>query len=124
MSQRDILHRAYVNDQRMEFQQGVQTPGGEGKSRHYPRYRRTIKPDRAYSYSSRLTGSKPTRLPSSFTPFRKLQISDQESPFFTIPGSFQGKTSIQWKKQDFFQPQAEKVRPKDPGAVELGERST
>ncbi|MBW0490191.1 hypothetical protein O181_029906 [Austropuccinia psidii MF-1] len=68
--------------------------------------------------------SKTTRLSSSFTPFRQQQISDQESPFVTIPGSFQEKTRIQREKPDFFQPQAERVRPKYPEAVGLGERST
>ncbi|MBW0574027.1 hypothetical protein O181_113742, partial [Austropuccinia psidii MF-1] len=52
------------------------------------------------------------------------QISGQESPFFTIPGSFQEKTRIQGQKQDLFQPKADGVRPNDPEAVGLGERST
>ncbi|MBW0514424.1 hypothetical protein O181_054139 [Austropuccinia psidii MF-1] len=30
MYQRDILHRSYGNHQSMEYQQAVQTPGGEG----------------------------------------------------------------------------------------------
>ncbi|MBW0510309.1 hypothetical protein O181_050024 [Austropuccinia psidii MF-1] len=51
-------------------------------------------------------------------------ISDQESPFFKISGSFQEKIRIQGQKQDLFQPKAERVRPNDPEAVELGERST
>ncbi|MBW0545486.1 hypothetical protein O181_085201 [Austropuccinia psidii MF-1] len=106
-----------------------ETPGGEGKqdkleSRHYPSYRKTTDPDRAYSDSFRLTRSRPNQLSSGFTPFRNQQISGQESPFFTIPGSFQEKTRIQGKKQDLFQPKAERVRPNDPDAVGLGERST
>ncbi|MBW0527004.1 hypothetical protein O181_066719 [Austropuccinia psidii MF-1] len=45
MSQGDTLQRSYGNSQMMEFQQAVQTPGGEGnqnkgKSSHYPSYRR------------------------------------------------------------------------------------
>ncbi|MBW0520149.1 hypothetical protein O181_059864 [Austropuccinia psidii MF-1] len=52
------------------------------------------------------------------------KISGQESPFFTITGSFQEKTGIQGQRQDFFQPKAERVRPNDPEAVGLGERST
>ncbi|MBW0504663.1 hypothetical protein O181_044378 [Austropuccinia psidii MF-1] len=48
----------------------------------------------------------------------------QESPLFTIPGSFQEKIRIQEQKQDLFQPQAEGVRPNDPETVGLGERST
>ncbi|MBW0488665.1 hypothetical protein O181_028380 [Austropuccinia psidii MF-1] len=56
--------------------------------------------------------------------FRKQQISGQESPFFTIPGIFQEKTSIQGKKQDLFQPKAERVRLNDPETVGLVEQST
>ncbi|MBW0476735.1 hypothetical protein O181_016450 [Austropuccinia psidii MF-1] len=113
----------------MESHQEVQTPGGEGKqdkgeSNHYPRYRRTAEPDRAYSDSFRLTISRPNQLPSGFKPFRKKQISGQESPFFTIPGSFQEKTTIQGRKQDFFQPKEERARHNDPEAVGPGERST
>ncbi|MBW0545669.1 hypothetical protein O181_085384 [Austropuccinia psidii MF-1] len=129
MSQRNRLQRPHDNHQRLEPHQEVQTPGGEanqdkGESSHYPSYRRTADPDRAYSYSFRFTRSRPKQLSSSFTPFRKQQISGQESPFFTIPGSFQEKTRIQGQKQDHLQPKEERVRPNDPEAVELGERST
>ncbi|MBW0467601.1 hypothetical protein O181_007316 [Austropuccinia psidii MF-1] len=37
-----------------------------------------------------------------FKPFRNQKISGQESPFFTIPGSFQEKTRIPGKEQDLF----------------------
>ncbi|MBW0481530.1 hypothetical protein O181_021245 [Austropuccinia psidii MF-1] len=125
MSQRDTLQSFHGNHQRMESQQEVQTPGEEGnqnkgKSSHFPSYRRTIQPDRAYSDSFRLTSSRPTQLSSGFTPYRQQQIISQESPFFTIPGSVQEKTRIQRGKQDFFQPQAGRVRPNDPEAVGLG----
>ncbi|MBW0590716.1 hypothetical protein O181_130431, partial [Austropuccinia psidii MF-1] len=78
------------NHQRLESYQAVQTPGGEGKqdkgeSSHYPSYRRTADPDRAYSDSFRLTRSRPNQLSNGFTPFRNQQISRQESPLFTIP---------------------------------------
>ncbi|MBW0464747.1 hypothetical protein O181_004462 [Austropuccinia psidii MF-1] len=53
---------------------------------------------------------------------RNQQISGQESPFFTIPGSFQEKTRIQEQKQDHLQPEEEKVRPTDPETVGFGER--
>ncbi|MBW0468160.1 hypothetical protein O181_007875 [Austropuccinia psidii MF-1] len=111
----------------MESQQAVQTPGGEGnqdkgKSSHYPSYRRKIEPDRAYSDSFRLTRSRPTQLSSGFTPFKEQQISGQESPFFTIPGSFQEKTRGEREKQDLLQPQVERVRLKNPEAVGPGER--
>ncbi|MBW0502412.1 hypothetical protein O181_042127 [Austropuccinia psidii MF-1] len=129
MSQRDKLQKPYGNHQRLESHQEVQTPGGEGnqdkgESSHYPSYRKTAEPDRANSYSFRLTRSRPNQLSSSFTPFRHQQISDQESPFFTIPNSFQENTRIQGKTQDLFQPKAERVRPTDPEGVGLGQRST
>ncbi|MBW0466493.1 hypothetical protein O181_006208 [Austropuccinia psidii MF-1] len=96
----------------------------KGESSHYPSYRRTAEPDRAYSYYFGLTGSRTNQLSSGFTPFRLQQISGQESPFFTIPGSFQEKERIQGKKQDLFQPKAERVRPNDSEAVGLAERTT
>ncbi|MBW0513689.1 hypothetical protein O181_053404 [Austropuccinia psidii MF-1] len=78
----------------------VQTFGGEGnqdkgESSHYQSNRRTADPDRAYSDSFRLTRSR-----------------------------FQKKTRIQGQKQDLFQPKAERVRPNDPEAVVICERST
>ncbi|MBW0542349.1 hypothetical protein O181_082064 [Austropuccinia psidii MF-1] len=129
MSQRDIFKRPYGNSQRLEYYQAVQTPGGEdkqdwGESSHYPRYTRTTDPDREYSDSFRFTRSQPNQLSSSFTQFRNQKISGQESPFFTIPGSFQEKARIQGKKQDLFQPKAERVRKNDPEAVGLGKIST
>ncbi|MBW0567158.1 hypothetical protein O181_106873, partial [Austropuccinia psidii MF-1] len=81
-------------------------------------------PERAYSDSFRLTRSRPNQISSSFTLFRNQQISGQESPFFTIPGSFLEKTRIQGQKQDLFQPKAKRVRPSGPEPVGLGERST
>ncbi|MBW0476250.1 hypothetical protein O181_015965 [Austropuccinia psidii MF-1] len=112
VSQRDILHRSYGNNQRMESQKAVQTPGGEGnqdrgKSSRYPSYKGTVEPERAYFDSSRFTRSQTTRLPSSFTPFRQ-----------------QENTSIQGQEQEFFQPKAERVRPNDLEPVGLGKRST
>ncbi|MBW0550818.1 hypothetical protein O181_090533 [Austropuccinia psidii MF-1] len=126
ISQRDRLQRPYGNHQRLESHQTVQTPGGEGKqdkgeSSHYPGYRRTAELDRAYSDSFRLTRSRPNQLSSGSTPFRKQKKSGQESPFFTISGSFPEKTRIQGQGQDLFQPKAERVRTNDPEAVVLGE---
>ncbi|MBW0543143.1 hypothetical protein O181_082858 [Austropuccinia psidii MF-1] len=65
----DIFQRPYVNHQRREFHQEVQTPGGErnqyeGESSHYPSYRRTTEPDRAYSNSLWLTRIRSTQLSS------------------------------------------------------------
>ncbi|MBW0467464.1 hypothetical protein O181_007179 [Austropuccinia psidii MF-1] len=110
----------------MESQKAVQTPGREGnqhkaKSSRYKSYLRMIGLDRAYSDSFRLRRSRRTQLSSGFTSSRQQQISGQESPFFTIPGSFQEKTWVQREKQGLFQPQAERVRPNDPEAVGLGE---
>ncbi|MBW0504622.1 hypothetical protein O181_044337 [Austropuccinia psidii MF-1] len=67
LSQRDRLQRPYGNHQRLESHQEVQTPGGEGKqdkgeSSHYPSYKRTTDPGRAYSDSFRLTRSRPNQL--------------------------------------------------------------
>ncbi|MBW0529056.1 hypothetical protein O181_068771 [Austropuccinia psidii MF-1] len=90
-----------------------------GESSHYPGYRRTAEPEGAYSYSFRLTRSISKQLSSGFTSFR-----NQESPFFTIPGSFQENTRIQGQKKYIFQPKAEGVRPNDPESVGIGERST
>ncbi|MBW0474525.1 hypothetical protein O181_014240 [Austropuccinia psidii MF-1] len=128
ISQRDKFQRPYGNYQILESHQAAQTPGGEGnqdkgESSHYPSYRRTAEPHRAYSDSFRLTRSRANQLSSGFTPLRHKQISDQESPFLTIPGIFQEKTRIQGQTQDLFQPKAERVRPNDPEAVGLGERS-
>ncbi|MBW0504478.1 hypothetical protein O181_044193 [Austropuccinia psidii MF-1] len=100
----------------------VQTPGGEGKqdegeSSHYPCYRRTADQDRAYSDSFRLTRSRLNQLSNGFTPLRNQQISGQESPFITIPGSFQEKTRIQGQKQDHLQAEEERVKHNDPEAV-------
>ncbi|MBW0464389.1 hypothetical protein O181_004104 [Austropuccinia psidii MF-1] len=110
-------------------QKAVQTPGGEckqdkGESSHYPSYRKTADPDRAYSDSFRLIRSRPNQLSSGFTPFSNQKINGQESPFFTIPGSFQEKTRIKGQKQDLFQPKAERVRPNGLEVFGLGERST
>ncbi|MBW0511141.1 hypothetical protein O181_050856 [Austropuccinia psidii MF-1] len=75
MSQRDILQRPYGNHKRMESHQEVQNPGGEsnqdnGASSHYPSYRRTAEPNRAYSDYFKLTRSRPTQHTSGFNPFR------------------------------------------------------
>ncbi|MBW0464992.1 hypothetical protein O181_004707 [Austropuccinia psidii MF-1] len=80
-------------------------------------------PDRAYSDSFRLTRSRPNQLSSGFISFRNQQMSGQESPLFTIPGSFEEKARIQGKKQDHLQPKEERVRPNDPEAVGFGEKS-
>ncbi|MBW0486985.1 hypothetical protein O181_026700 [Austropuccinia psidii MF-1] len=80
ISQRDRLQRPYGNHQRLESHHAVQTPGGEGKqdkgeSSHYPSYRRTADPDRAYSDSFRLTRTRPNQLSSGSTSFRSQTIS-------------------------------------------------
>ncbi|MBW0462771.1 hypothetical protein O181_002486 [Austropuccinia psidii MF-1] len=129
MYQRNSLQISYGNHQRMESRQEFKTPVGEGnqdkgESSHYPSHRRTAETDRAYSDSFRLTRSRPAQLCNGFTQFRHQKISGQESPFFTIPCSFQEKTRIQGQKQDVFQPKAERVRLNDPEANGLGEKST
>ncbi|MBW0476873.1 hypothetical protein O181_016588 [Austropuccinia psidii MF-1] len=129
LSQGDRLQGPYGNHQRLESYQAVQTPGGKGtedkgESSHYPSYRRTANPDRAYSDSFRLTRSRPNQLSSGFTPFRNQQISGQESPLFTIPGGLQEKARKQGQEQNLLQPEEERVRPYDPEVVGLGKRST
>ncbi|MBW0477696.1 hypothetical protein O181_017411 [Austropuccinia psidii MF-1] len=84
MSQRDRLQRPYYNHQRFESHQTVQTPGVEGKkdkgeSSHYPSYRRTTDPNRAYSDYFRLTKSRPSKLSSGFTPLRNQAKSHHSS---------------------------------------------
>ncbi|MBW0506281.1 hypothetical protein O181_045996 [Austropuccinia psidii MF-1] len=111
------------------FQKTVQASGREGnqdkgESSHYPSYRRTAEPDSKYSDSFRLTRRRPNQLSSGFTPFRNQHICGQESPFFTITGSFREKTRTQGQKQNHLQPKEERVRPNDLEAVGLGERST
>ncbi|MBW0589839.1 hypothetical protein O181_129554 [Austropuccinia psidii MF-1] len=76
-----------------------------------------------YGNHQRLTKRRPNQLSSGFTPLRNRQICGQESPFFTIPGSFEEKTRIQGQKKDHLQPEEERVRPNDPAAVGFGERS-
>ncbi|MBW0536473.1 hypothetical protein O181_076188 [Austropuccinia psidii MF-1] len=88
-----------------------------------PTRKRTTDLERAYSDSFSFTRSRPNQLSSGFTPFRNQQISGQESPSLTIPGSFQEKTRIQGQKQDHLQPEEERFRPNDPEAVGFGERS-
>ncbi|MBW0502011.1 hypothetical protein O181_041726 [Austropuccinia psidii MF-1] len=83
ISQRDTYQRAYGNNQRVESQQAVQTPGGKGsqdkgESSHYSSYRRTTEPDREYYDYFRLTRSKPARVAGGFTKLRNQQISYQE----------------------------------------------
>ncbi|MBW0550895.1 hypothetical protein O181_090610 [Austropuccinia psidii MF-1] len=95
----------------------LQRPYGEHQ-------RRTTDPDRVYSDSFSLTRSRPNQLSSGFKPFRNQQISGQESPLFTIPGSFQEKIRTQGPKQDHLQPKEARVRPNDSEAVGFGERST
>ncbi|MBW0509211.1 hypothetical protein O181_048926 [Austropuccinia psidii MF-1] len=79
---------------------------------------------KGWNPTRKLTRSRPKQISSGLTPFRNHQIGCQESPFFTIPGSLQEKTRIHGQKQDIFQPKAERVRPNDPEAVGIGERST
>ncbi|MBW0534919.1 hypothetical protein O181_074634 [Austropuccinia psidii MF-1] len=106
LSQRYRLQGPYGNHQRLESSKEVQTPGGKGKqdkgeSSHYPSYKRTVNPDRAYSDSFRLTRRRPNLLSRGF----------------------QEKTSIHDEKKDLFQSKEERVTPNDPEVVGFGERS-
>ncbi|MBW0500095.1 hypothetical protein O181_039810 [Austropuccinia psidii MF-1] len=129
MIPKDISQRPYGNNKRLELQPEVQTAGGKGRqdkgqSSHYTSCRRRTEPGRVYSDSFRITRSKPIRISSFFTPFRYQKISGQESPFFTIPGSFQEKTIIKGKKQESIKKEAERVKTNDPEAFGIFERST
>ncbi|MBW0541237.1 hypothetical protein O181_080952 [Austropuccinia psidii MF-1] len=87
-------------------------------------HRREIEPEITYSNASRLIKSgNPTKLPSGFTPLRHQQISDQESPYFPIPGRIQERKRVIGKEQDFFQPEVERVRSYDPELVGPSKRS-
>ncbi|MBW0586948.1 hypothetical protein O181_126663 [Austropuccinia psidii MF-1] len=78
-------------------------------------YRREMEPEIRYSDPLRLMRtSNPTRLPSGFTPLRHQQISDQESPYFPIQDRIQERKRIIGEEQDFFQPEAERVKSYDP----------
>ncbi|MBW0522331.1 hypothetical protein O181_062046 [Austropuccinia psidii MF-1] len=122
MSQRDNLQRPYGNHQKSESHEALQTPGGEGKqdkgeSSHYPCYRRTPDPDRAYSDSFKLTSSRPSQLSSSLTHSgtnRSVAKSQHSSQSQEVSRRRQG---YKGKKQDLLQPKAERVRPNDPEAV-------
>ncbi|MBW0546107.1 hypothetical protein O181_085822 [Austropuccinia psidii MF-1] len=86
-------------------------------------HRRAIEAGRAYSESLRLTRSgQPTKLPSSLTQFRNQQTSGQEAPYFPIPGDIQDRERIIVKEQDFFQPEAERVRPYETEIIGPSER--
>ncbi|MBW0551516.1 hypothetical protein O181_091231 [Austropuccinia psidii MF-1] len=88
-------------------------------------YRRDMEPEIRYSDPLRLmrTGN-PTRLPSGFTTLRHQQISDQESPYFPSQDRIQERKKIIGKEQDFFQPEAERVRSYDPEISGPAARST
>ncbi|MBW0460513.1 hypothetical protein O181_000228 [Austropuccinia psidii MF-1] len=86
MYQRDRLQGPYGNYQRLESHQAVQTPVSEGKQdkgepSHYPSYRRTAYPDRAYSDFFRLTRS------------RKFPGEDKDTRAKTRPLSTKGRES-------------------------------
>ncbi|MBW0517670.1 hypothetical protein O181_057385 [Austropuccinia psidii MF-1] len=78
-------------------------------------HRREIEPEITHSDSSELIRSgNPTKLPSGLTPLRHQQISDQESPHFSMPGRIQERKRIIRQEQDFYQPEAERVKSYDP----------
>ncbi|MBW0527659.1 hypothetical protein O181_067374, partial [Austropuccinia psidii MF-1] len=88
-------------------------------------HRREIEPEITYSDSFRLIRSgNPTKTFSGFTPVRHQEISDQESPYFPIPGRIQESKRIIGKEKDFFQPEGERVRSYYPELVGPSKRST
>ncbi|MBW0590051.1 hypothetical protein O181_129766 [Austropuccinia psidii MF-1] len=58
-----------------------------------------------------------TKLPRGFTRLRHQQISDQESPYFPIPGRIPERKRIIRQEQDLCQPEEERVRSYDPELV-------
>ncbi|MBW0571422.1 hypothetical protein O181_111137 [Austropuccinia psidii MF-1] len=89
LSQRDRTHRPYGNHKRLESYQAVQTPGGEVKqdkegSSHYPSYRRTADPDKAYSDSFRLTRRRPNQLSSGFTLWYTMKVQLNKFLIFMV----------------------------------------
>ncbi|MBW0496782.1 hypothetical protein O181_036497 [Austropuccinia psidii MF-1] len=88
-------------------------------------HRREIEPEITYSDSFRLIRSgNPTKILSCFKPLRHQQISDQESPYFPIPGKIQESKRIIGKEKDFFQPEGERVTSYYPQLVGPAKRST
>ncbi|MBW0493104.1 hypothetical protein O181_032819 [Austropuccinia psidii MF-1] len=79
-------------------------------------------PKGVISNSKIVTYDFPLQVLPHFNPTQE-EFPHQESPFFTIAGSFWEKKRIQGQKQDHLQPEEERVRPNDPEAVEFGERS-
>ncbi|MBW0466144.1 hypothetical protein O181_005859 [Austropuccinia psidii MF-1] len=87
-------------------------------------HRRKIEPEITYSDSFRVIRSgNPTKLPSGFTPLRHQKFSEQESPYFPIPGTIQERKRTVGQEQDFFQPEAEIVRSYGPELVGPSKRS-
>ncbi|MBW0484950.1 hypothetical protein O181_024665 [Austropuccinia psidii MF-1] len=83
-----------------------------------------MEPEREYSDSFRLTMSgKPTKLPSGINSLRHLHISDQDSPYFLIPGNIQDRERSIGKEQEFFK-EVERVKPYDTEMIGPSERST
>ncbi|MBW0546321.1 hypothetical protein O181_086036 [Austropuccinia psidii MF-1] len=81
-------------------------------------HKKEIEPEITYYDPFRFmrTGN-PIRLPSGFTPLRHQEISDQDSPYFPITDRIQERKRITAQEQDFFQPEAERVRSDDPEIV-------
>ncbi|MBW0469331.1 hypothetical protein O181_009046 [Austropuccinia psidii MF-1] len=122
ISQRVVFQRAYGNYPRLESQHTIQTlrregSQNQGESSQNPGYRGSMEPERAYSDFFRITRRRPTRLSSGFKPPRIQKSRGQESPFFTIPASFQDKTRIKGKEKNYFQQEEERIRTIDPEAV-------
>ncbi|MBW0553515.1 hypothetical protein O181_093230 [Austropuccinia psidii MF-1] len=111
MCQRDIFQRPYFQTLGRERSQD------KGETSHIPGYRGEMEPKRAYSGSFRLTRSRPTQLSSGFTQLRVQKVSGQESPYFTIPESFNDKTRTKGKEKDFFQLEEKIIRLNDPKLI-------
>ncbi|MBW0521279.1 hypothetical protein O181_060994 [Austropuccinia psidii MF-1] len=66
----------------------------------------------------------PTRLPGGLTPLRHQHISDQELPYFPIPGRIQERKRIIGQEKDFFHTKEETVSSYGTEVVGPSERNT
>ncbi|MBW0472389.1 hypothetical protein O181_012104 [Austropuccinia psidii MF-1] len=124
----DISQRTYQNHKRLESKQEIKTlrrvgSQNKGEAKNNPGFRGAMNPERAYSESFMLTRSRKTQLSSGFIPLIIQQSIGQESPLFTILGSFQENTRIKGQEKDYFKPEEEQIRPHDTEIVGLSQRS-
>ncbi|MBW0524501.1 hypothetical protein O181_064216 [Austropuccinia psidii MF-1] len=88
-------------------------------------HRGEMEPEITYSEPfRRMRTGNPTRFPGGLTPLRHQHISDQELPYFPIPGRIQERKRIIGQEQYFFHTKEERVSSYDTEVVGPAERST